>query len=55
MEHLDRFTEEFGAIDDEEKDKKDPSAQGRSKPADFRTLFGRNNNDHFMLGIKFTK
>ncbi|XP_078166412.1 U3 small nucleolar RNA-associated protein [Carex rostrata] len=55
VEHLDRFTEEFGAIDDEEKDKKDPSSQGHSKPADFRALFGGNNNDHFMLGIKFTK
>nr|GFD20006.1 U3 small nucleolar RNA-associated protein 25 [Tanacetum cinerariifolium] len=26
-----------------------------SKPADFQSLFGGNNNDHFMVGIKFTK
>ncbi|KAJ4814411.1 U3 small nucleolar RNA-associated protein 25 [Rhynchospora pubera] len=55
VEHLDRFTEEFGGINDEEHNKKDLSSQGRSKPADFRTLFGGNNNDHFVLGIKFTK
>lgn len=26
-----------------------------SKPADFQALFDGNNEDHFMIGIKFTK
>ncbi|KAJ3675470.1 hypothetical protein LUZ60_004512 [Juncus effusus] len=56
VEHLDRFVEQFGAIDDENEDKNNSNENKKSsKPADFRALFNGNNNDHFMLGMKFTK
>ena len=66
VEHIDRFADEFGAgvvEDDKEQnelsqkvqDYENSKAQKSSKPSDFQALFGANNNDHFMIGIKFTR
>ncbi|CAL9112271.1 unnamed protein product [Musa textilis] len=56
VEHINRFTEEFGAVDEEDEGEAENSkSQKPTKPADFKALFRGNNNDHFMLGIKLTK
>ena len=66
MEHIDRFSDEFGTgvvEDDQEQnelfqkvqDYENSIVQKSSKPSDFQALFGANNNDHFMIGIKFTR
>ncbi|KAL2612430.1 hypothetical protein R1flu_024122 [Riccia fluitans] len=54
VEHKARFYEDFGAADEEDEEgvDKDPKA---GKPADFRALFSGNNDDHFRMGIKFTR
>uniref|UniRef100_A0A7N0UUN4 non-specific serine/threonine protein kinase n=1 Tax=Kalanchoe fedtschenkoi TaxID=63787 RepID=A0A7N0UUN4_KALFE len=61
VEHMDRFSNEFGAGMVEEEEEKTSSLQNcndsnskSSKPSDFRALFDGNNNDHLMMGIKFT-
>jgi len=54
VEQRDRFSKEFGTGDVEE----DEECSKTKKPAkrkDFERLFGGNNNDHFMVGIKLTK
>ncbi|KAL3513649.1 hypothetical protein ACH5RR_026366 [Cinchona calisaya] len=57
VEHIDRFTEEFGSgVEQNEEDEDDIENSKRkksSKPSDFQTLFGGNNNDHFMIGMKY--
>ncbi|OAY82424.1 U3 small nucleolar RNA-associated protein 25, partial [Ananas comosus] len=55
--HLNCFTEEFGAEDVEDADDENENSKSKKhpKPADFTALFNGNNNDHFVLGIKFTK
>ena len=56
IEHMDRFTEEFGSggveSEEEDEDVENSKRKKSSKPSDFQSLFGGNNNDHFMIGIK---
>lgn len=58
MENLERFYEEFGSGRTESKDDVDGSEISKSKnsrkPPDFQALFDDNDNDHFMVGIKYT-
>ncbi|XP_050119546.1 protein NUCLEOLAR FACTOR 1-like isoform X3 [Malus sylvestris] len=63
VEHMDRFSREFGTDDNEDEKEKTPAGQDLeivrphklSKPSDFQVLFGGNSKDDFMVGIKFTK
>lgn len=66
VEYLDRFSDQFGAEDINSNDEKhelssnglndgNSKPQKSSKPSDHQTLFGGNNNDLFMIGIKFTR
>ncbi|KAH7277303.1 hypothetical protein KP509_39G044700 [Ceratopteris richardii] len=54
IEHKARFFDEFGAEDEDSEE--DAAGNARSsKPADFSALFSGNNDDHFRIGIKFTR
>nr|GFB14571.1 U3 small nucleolar RNA-associated protein 25 [Tanacetum cinerariifolium] len=57
VDHIGRFSDEFGTgrADDQEGEDGIAKTWKTSKPSDFQSLFGGNNNDHFMVGIKFTK
>ncbi|KAM2613822.1 hypothetical protein TB2_028518 [Malus domestica] len=61
VEHMDRFSREFGTDDNEDEKEITPPGQEilkphkSSKPSDFQVLFGGNSKDDFMVGIKFTK
>ncbi|XP_068637580.1 protein NUCLEOLAR FACTOR 1-like [Aristolochia californica] len=55
VEHLDRFITEFGVEEDEDGSSEILKSLKTLKPADHEALFSGNNDDHFMLGIKFTK
>ncbi|CAN6696504.1 unnamed protein product [Malus baccata var. baccata] len=61
VEHMDRFSREFGTDDHEDEKEITPPGQEilkphkSSKPSDFQVLFGGNSKDDFMVGIKFTK
>lgn len=51
IEERERFFREFGSAATE-----DDNDDGKtSKPSDYKALFGGNNNDHFMFGVKFTR
>ena len=55
MEHKSRFFDEFG-VEDSDSDLDEPAvAKKTSKPADHNALFDGNNDDHFRIGIKFTR
>ncbi|XP_073152181.1 protein NUCLEOLAR FACTOR 1 isoform X2 [Henckelia pumila] len=59
VENVERFFEEFGSGVTKDKDDQDDSENTKTKlstkPSDFEALLGRdNNNDHFMIGVKFT-
>ena len=51
---MERFCNELG-VDAGEEDELEAKQQKPSKPADYQALFGANNNDHFMVGIKITR
>ncbi|KAK4797770.1 hypothetical protein SAY86_030096 [Trapa natans] len=54
VEHMDRFTDDFGSGEAEENEVTALSKKS-SKPSDYHALFDGNNDDHFMIGIKFTR
>lgn len=60
VENIGRFNDEYGSGSTEDQYEEDDSEKSKSKkstkPSDFQALLSRdNNNDHFMIGIKFTK
>lgn len=58
VEYMDRFDKEFGIDleeDEDDVDAKDLKLKRPSKPSDHQALFGAGYNDHFMVGIKFTR
>ncbi|XP_076945478.1 protein NUCLEOLAR FACTOR 1-like [Bidens hawaiensis] len=57
VDRIDRFAGEFGGgpSDDQEDEDGVSKSWKKSKPSDYQALFGGNNTDHFMIGIKFTK
>ncbi|GAB4850653.1 hypothetical protein Ancab_029964 [Ancistrocladus abbreviatus] len=65
VEYMEQFCKEFGVEVEESVDKNESvedsvnvqnsKIEKPKKPLDFEALFGGNNNDHFMIGIKLTR
>ncbi|CAK7337527.1 unnamed protein product [Dovyalis caffra] len=63
VEHMSRFSDEFGTQDDEDNvntndltgSVSNSKSQNSSKPPDHQALFDGNIDDKFMIGIKFTR
>mgnify|MGYP000615553010 CR=1 FL=1 len=55
MEHKSRFSDEFGVEEEDSDSYEHAIAKKSSKPADYNALFDGNNDDHFRIGVKFTR
>lgn len=55
VEHKTRFFDDFGAEDEDDVEEENSNGYNGGKPADFKALFKGNNDDHFRVGIKFTR
>ncbi|KAK1394265.1 Digestive organ expansion factor, predicted [Heracleum sosnowskyi] len=55
VENLDRFSDEFGKVTNCMDEAENSQPRKSSHPSDFHALFGGNNNDNFMIGIKISR
>lgn len=55
MENLDRFSDEFGIGTDSMNMAESSQPRKSSNHSDFHALFGGNNNNDFMIGVKISR